>query len=343
MIGLHFSEHIQSAVLFTPAFAFLQERLVGRNAFLFTDEGVLSHYRAQTDELGLPCFAMPAGEAHKTQETLFSLLGAMSAASLGRDGVLVALGGGVVGDVGGLAAALYMRGIELWQIPTTLLAQTDASVGGKTAIDFCGVKNLIGVVKQPQYTVVDTAFLHTLPPREIVCGLGEMVKHAGLDGTLFDAMRACDLRDLAALSRLIPANLRLKAEIVQRDPHDKGVRRTLNLGHTTAHAAELSVAGLSHGEAVLVGLWYESKLAERHMPCDGEYLEAFRALVLRALGRDLGSVDFSSGLPLSLRDKKNADGLVTLVVPVRRGETAELRLPYAEYAREIVAIGEELR
>ena len=145
-----------------------------KETFIFTDETVLALYGKKVrDVLGdVPVYAMPAGEEHKTPETLLSLLAAMTGAGLHRNACLVCLGGGVVGDIGGLAASLYMRGIACIQVPTTLLSQVDSSVGGKTAVDFMGVKNLVGAFFQPKQVFADPAFFATLPPREIRCGLG---------------------------------------------------------------------------------------------------------------------------------------------------------------------------
>ena len=161
-----------------------------RANFVFTDSNVYALYenKIKAKFKNVPVYAMTAGEEHKTKETLFDLLGEMKKAELTRGDTLVCLGGGVVGDVGGLASALYMRGISCIQIPTTLLSQVDSSVGGKTAIDFEGVKNMIGVFSQPKKVFVDCDFLKTLPQREIRCGLGEIVKHGALNGELFQKL-----------------------------------------------------------------------------------------------------------------------------------------------------------
>ncbi len=321
--------------VFSAALAPLKERLLNGGGIVFTDTNVHALYRASIEKYlgGVPVFAMPAGEEHKNAETLFALLGAMREAGLRRDSLLVALGGGVVGDVGGLAAALYMRGIGCIQVPTTLLAQVDSSVGGKTAVDFGGVKNLIGAFHPPVRVLADPVFLNTLPRRELRSGLGEMVKHGALCPSLFEKLEgADDLLDPAFLAELVPENIAFKASVVRRDPREQGLRRCLNLGHTTGHAVELS-SGLSHGACVLIGLLLESVLSARHLRADEAFLERLRALCKRALGEEkMPPLDLKG----ALLDKKNGAGDgVTLAVPVAAGEYELLRLPFGQYAREI--------
>lgn len=310
-------------------------------ALIFTDSNVFALYQRKIESLTLPVFVMPAGEEFKTEQTLFSLLKAMAEHGLRRSSKLIALGGGVVGDIGGLAASLYMRGISCIQVPTTLLAQVDSSVGGKTAIDFNGVKNLIGAFHQPMYVYADPAFFKTLPEREIRCGLGEIVKHAALNAPLFDKlMQNRDrLFDLEFLAEIVPENIQIKAEIVQKDPLEYGLRRCLNLGHTTGHAIELTQKNLSHGECVLLGLLYESYLARRHLETDEAYLGELETLIRTVLACKIGDIDVEGAARLALLDKKNTKGdTVTLAVPVKKGEFAILELSYADYARELSEI-----
>ncbi len=316
------------------------EDLKERGALLFTDTNVLALYGRKIARYlpGIPVHAMPAGEANKNEETLFSLLGRMAAAGLKRNSALVVLGGGVPGDVGGLAASRSMRGIDCIQIPTTLLAQVDSSVGGKTAIDFCGVKNLVGTFRQPARVFADPAFFATLPPRELRCGLGEIVKHAALAGELFDLLEGQeDLFDLSFLSRIVPENIAFKAGIVRRDPEEKGLRRCLNLGHTTAHAYELADGKLSHGEYVLIGILLEAEIARTRTECDGEYLTRLQALAKRALG-GMPALPGEEAARAALLDKKNRKAEeVVLAVPVAKGRYGILALPFGEY---VAALGE---
>ncbi len=319
-------------------------RLKAGGAMIFTDSNVFSLYQRKIKALDLPVFVMPAGEEYKTEQTLLALLKAMAEADLRRCSTLIALGGGVVGDVGGLAASLFMRGISCIQVPTTLLAQVDSSVGGKTAIDFCGVKNLIGAFHQPVYVYADPDFFKTLPPRELRCGLGEIVKHAALNGTLFDKLLANrdKLFDLGFLSEIVPENIAIKAEIVCKDPNETGLRGCLNLGHTTGHAIELTQKELSHGECVLLGLLYENRIARRYLATDEAYLDALESLIRTVLVGDL-RFDAEEAARLALHDKKNtAEGTVSLAVPTRRGEFAFLKLEYSNYVKALKEIGKAL-
>ena len=309
-----------------------------RADFVLTDSTVYALYQEKIKEKfpNIPVYAMPAGEEHKTEETLFSLLREMKAAELTRGSTLVCLGGGVVGDIGGLAAALYMRGIFCIQIPTTLLSQVDSSVGGKTAIDFEGVKNLIGVFSQPKKVFVDGDFLKTLPAREIRCGLGEIVKHGALDKELFQCLseNRDRLFDLGFLSETVSKNIALKASVVQRDANEKGLRKCLNLGHTTAHAFELSDKKLSHGEYVLLGILFEAEIAKRVLTnADEKYLNGLEEIAQLALGGVPMVCRASEAAPFARLDKKNREkGMVSMTVPVSLGAYEILEIPYGEYA-----------
>lgn len=320
------------------------KELSGGGNFVFTDDNVYPLYRKTIVKYfpDVPVYAMPAGEEHKTPETLFALLAAMAEAGLHRKDTLICIGGGVVGDIGGLAAGLYMRGMNCVQVPTTLLAQVDSSVGGKTAIDFHGVKNLVGMFRQPRRVLVDKSFLKTLPPREIRCGLGEMIKHGALDGALFEKLQAGKDRlfDLDFLAELVPDNIAFKTDVVRKDPRETGLRKCLNLGHTTGHAFELSHKILSHGEYVLIGLIFEAELAKRHTACDTAYLDELKALALCALGALPELPDMAEATRLALLDKKNdTNGAVVITAPVAKGKYALIGLPFEVYARE----AEEIR
>jgi 3-dehydroquinate synthase len=202
---------------------------------------------------------MPAGEAHKTLETVSDLYTQFLAAGLDRSGLVLALGGGVVGDVVGFAAATYMRGLSLVQIPTTLLAMVDSSVGGKTGVDLPAGKNLVGAFKQPKLVVIDPAVLATLPPADFRAGLGEIVK-AGIIGSpeLFERLEDGQ----TDLSWIIREAVAVKVAVVEADPYERGRRAVLNLGHTFAHAFErLSDYQLCHGQAVAMGTTVATRLA----------------------------------------------------------------------------------
>lgn len=238
----------------------VRTRVGARRAAIVTDPRVRDLHAAR---LGLeaPVVEVERGEAAKSFATLERVLERLAELGLDRGSVLVALGGGSVGDLAGLAASLYMRGVELVQCPTTLLAQVDASVGGKTAIDLRAGKNLAGSFHPPSAVFADGAVLATLEDAELACGLGEVVKSALLDGEEFLAWleaHAAEVvrREPARLHEIVVRSVRLKARVVERDPRELGERKALNFGHTFAHAIE-HVAGygrVPHGVAVAVGL-----------------------------------------------------------------------------------------
>jgi 3-dehydroquinate synthase len=265
----------------------------------------------------------------------------MAEAGMRRSSCMFAVGGGMVGDIAGLAAALYMRGISLVQIPTTLLAQIDSSVGGKTAVNLGGIKNTVGAFYQPCTVLVDPMFLETLPPREIKCGLGEMVKYAALSGEIFDELSK-DIYTLGKLSYLkgfIADCIRYKAKVVEADEKEENLRRCLNIGHTTGHAIEV-VSGFSHGESVLYGMYLETKLALEKGVCEREYGDKLCNLICGALAVEPRSTLFykvlDEGLEKARMDKKNGeDGQVQMAVAKARGEWTMLSLPFEEYAEEI--------
>jgi shikimate kinase/3-dehydroquinate synthase len=216
------------------------------------------------DEVGLrPTFClMPDGEAHKTLSTLSDLYDQFVDHGLDRGSTVLALGGGVTCDVAGFTAATYMRGVPVVQVPTTLLAMVDASVGGKTAVDLPQGKNLVGAFKQPALVAVDPAVLDTLPEAEIASGMAELIKHGILaDAELFEALEATR-PGADDWVRWIARSLQVKIDVVEQDPFEGGLRAVLNLGHTVGHALEqLSGFSLRHGEAVSIGLVAAARIA----------------------------------------------------------------------------------
>ena len=320
------------------------EYLAGKDAVLVTDSNVCRLYAPLLKEKfpAAHIFAFPAGERHKTRSTLFSVLDAMFERGLHRTSFVAAVGGGVVGDLAGLAAALYMRGTRLVQIPTTLLAQVDSSVGGKTAIDYRGVKNAVGAFYQPERVFCDPLFLQTLPAREIRCGLGEIVKTGVLSAPIGEKIRrnADKLHDLGFLQTLAADCIRFKAGVVEQDETEKsGLRKCLNLGHTTGHALELLCGRRSHGEYVLIGMWLETFIAEGEGVCSHEYAEEVRALVRLAEKRIPAFPNAQKGLEFALLDKKNAgQGSVSVILSKAPGEYAEVILPADRYAKYLALL-----
>ena len=259
----------------------------------------------------------------------------MAEAGLKRDCTVIALGGGVVGDIVGLAASLYMRGVKVVQIPTTLLAQVDSSVGGKTAVDFKNIKNLIGTFYQPQEVIVDPLFLKTLPAREIRCGLGEIIKYGALDKNIYNKLSENEenLFNLDFLGSIVPDCIRHKVRVVSGDERDlNGARKTLNLGHTTGHALELYYRRKSHGEFVLIGTYYELYIAEKMNIGGGEYYGDLRRLIKKVI-KIPEYTDVEKVAQFARMDKKNSADSISLIVPKSVGESAEITLDFNEYVR----------
>ncbi len=229
------------------------------------------------------------GEQAKAWATLDQVIDAMLAARCGRDSVVVALGGGVVGDLAGFAAAVYQRGVPFLQVPTTLLAQVDSSVGGKTAINHARGKNMVGAFHQPLAVIADVAALDTLPERELRAGLAEVLKHGFILDLQFVAWLEANIgkllaRDRAALEHAVRRSCELKAQVVAADERESGLRAILNFGHTFGHAIEAGVGygEWLHGEAVATGMVMAAELSTRAGTLRREDADRVKALVARA-------------------------------------------------------------
>ena len=314
-----------------------------KQCFVVTDTNVYALYADWFKRYftGAEICVLPAGEENKNFHSLQTVLEKLAGAGMRRNARLFAVGGGVIGDIGGLCAALYMRGVDYVQIPTTLLAQVDSGVGGKTAVDLGGVKNVIGAFYQPCEVLIDPAFLSTLPDREIKCGFGEIVKYAALSGEVFDLLENHRARwtDLAFLESLIPLCVEYKARVVERDEKETGERRSLNIGHTTGHAIELST-GLSHGESVLYGMLLETKMAISAGVCEKAYGEKLLSLVKAAIAVEpTERVDFTQLSQVAEKarfDKKNTEeDKITMAVAKGKGEWTTLALPVEEYKKSL--------
>jgi 3-dehydroquinate synthase len=262
------------------------------------------------------------GEQAKGFGTLDRVIDALLSARLGRDGVIVALGGGVVGDLAGFAAAVYQRGVAFVQVPTTLLAQVDSSVGGKTAINHARGKNLVGAFHQPSAVITDVATLDTLPERELRAGLAEVIKHGvALDGAFFQWLEenVQDLlaRNRTALTYAVRRSCQLKAAIVEQDERESGVRALLNLGHTFGHAIE-TATGFGpwlHGEAVAAGMVMAAQLSARKGLLAARDAERIEALIARAgLPTRAPRLAPERWRELIALDKKSAAGRVRFVL-----------------------------
>lgn len=266
---------------------------------------------------------LPDGEQYKTLATLSDIFDQVMAAGHNRTTTFVALGGGVVGDITGFAAACYQRGVNFVQIPTTLLAQVDSSVGGKTAVNHPLGKNMIGAFYQPAAVLIDTNTLQTLPPRELAAGLAEVIKYGLISDEPFYRWLQLDMpkllaREEAALAEAIERSCSNKAQVVSADEREGGIRAILNLGHTFGHAIETAqgYGQWLHGEAVAVGMVLALELSARRGMVARDEVESLRAL-LRAAGLPVEPpADMTPAVFLELmgRDKKVVDGTLRLVL-----------------------------
>ncbi len=311
----------------------LRELRLGSRTALVSDAAVGRLYRKTvTSSLEAAGFSVaaievPEGEGAKTLEVAERCWNELLAAGLDRTSTVLALGGGAVGDVAGFAAATYMRGVNFVQLPTTVLAQVDASIGGKTAIDHTLAKNLIGAFHQPRLVIVDPAVARTLPEREFRSGLAEIVKHgivldAGYFAELERDLAPLRARELGVLESIIAGSCRLKASVVERDEREAELRHVLNYGHTIGHALEAATgyARLTHGEAVSLGIVAEARLARR-LGIAGAETVARQERMLDALGlpvRD-ASIDVEPVVAAIARDKKAKDGRVPFVLAPQIG------------------------
>ncbi len=262
------------------------------------------------------------GETHKTMRTLEEIVAQMLAAKCDRETVLIALGGGVVGDIGGFVAACYQRGIPFIQVPTTLLAQVDSSVGGKVAVNHALGKNMIGAFYQPKCVVIDTDVLSSLPARELSSGLAEVIKYGFIADIEFvqwcernaEALRK---RDTDALAYAITASCKAKAGIVREDETEQGVRALLNLGHTFGHAIEtgLGYGVWLHGEAVAAGMCAAAQASERKGWLTPQDVVRVKQLVEHiGCPTEMPALGANRYWDLMLGDKKSGDGHVTLIL-----------------------------
>lgn len=323
--GRRYDIHIGHGLLTDTAG--LAQRLPARKLAIVTNTRVaplyVGHLRAARGVLPTVEVVLPDGEQHKTLATVERIFDVLVANQFARDDLLLALGGGVVGDICGFAAACYQRGVDFIQVPTTLLAQVDSSVGGKTGVNHPGGKNLIGAFHQPVSVIADTATLATLPPRELRAGLSEVIKYGLIcDAPFFDWLET----NLDSLMALEPAAIvhavhrccAIKAQIVGRDEREQGERALLNLGHTFGHAIETVTAYQSwlHGEAVAVGLAMACTMSVRAGWMTQHDLDRVIRLLARAGLRTeaRGDVSPAAALEAMALDKKVQSGRMRLIL-----------------------------
>ena len=304
-----------------------------RKVLIVTDDGVPVEYAEEVKSAArfpVPV-TLPHGEATKSLENFASLLKVMLENGFTRGDCAVAVGGGVIGDLTGFAASAYMRGIDFYNIPTTLLSQVDSSVGGKTAVDFCGIKNSVGTFWQPKKVVIDPEVLHTLDDRLLAEGLAESVKMAATsDAELFSMIEgSTDLRE--NLEEIIRRSVMIKKAVVERDPTEKGERRVLNFGHTVGHAIESLAGGaLLHGECVAVGM----------LPMCSDGVRKRIEKVLEKYGLPtVTQYKSAEMLPLIAHDKKSDGDAVTAVTVDKIGSYSLVKMTADEIRERIISSG----
>jgi len=303
-----------------------RDSLRGRHALVVTDAHVaplyLDRVRAGLASHTHDALVLPAGESSKTLANAERIFDALAALGANRDGTIVALGGGVIGDLAGFAAACWMRGIDFVQMPTTLLAMVDSSVGGKTGVNVDAGKNLVGAFHQPRVVVADTSTLATLPPREYAAGLAEVVKYGAIGDESFfawlqfnaDALLA---HDADVLAEAIAFSCAYKAGVVARDERETGERALLNFGHTFGHAleAERGYGELLHGEAVAIGMVVAATLSARLGRAPAEDSDRLARLLSRlGLPTTLPPASADALLARMRLDKKNLGGRIRLIL-----------------------------
>jgi 3-dehydroquinate synthase len=288
---------------------------------------------------------LPAGEEHKTIGSAVAAMDVLLQAKVERATPVIALGGGVVGDVAGFVAASVLRGVPFVQVPTTLLAAVDASVGGKVGVDHPAGKNLIGAFHQPRLVVTDIETFKTLPEREICGGLAECIKHAVIrDASLFtfitDNVAKLSACDPEAMEELVARNVAIKAAIVAEDPFEHGVRALLNFGHTFGHAIEniLEYRGVTHGEGVALGMVAAGRLAYRRGIFSGQHLEQLITLIdYSGLPISHAEIDVEKAFAAMASDKKVLRGKLRLILPTKIGAAEVVTGVPDEEIREALA------
>ena len=296
----------------------LKKLINGRQACIVTDSVLAPLYGdGLAKDLSCTLVTVPSGEQSKSWAQVGELLAQFAEQGLSRSSVIIALGGGVIGDLAGFASAVYLRGVDYIQVPTTLLAQIDSSMGGKTGVNLDSGKNLVGAFHQPKAVISDTTVLDTMPLIDFIDGLAEMIKY----GFIHDASILDDLQKYSGIDEL-KANLEglilkccaIKKKVVEEDEHDTGIRMTLNFGHTLGHAIEKS-SGLSHGRSVSLGMMMISQIAVGKGLVEKETLTLLETLLKKyGLPVDTSPYPIEKLLPYISKDKKNLNGQLYLVL-----------------------------
>ncbi len=306
---------------------------LNRKVFIITDEGVPHKYASTVANLckAATTYTVKQGEGSKSIRTLEDALTAMANAGLGRTDCVVAVGGGVIGDLAGFAASVYMRGIDFYNVPTTLLSQVDSSIGGKTAVNLGGIKNIVGSFKQPKAVLIDTDVLATLPKRHMASGLCEAIKMATTsNASLFERLEELSEDGIYNnIEEIIVEALKIKKQIVEIDEREIGLRKILNYGHTLGHGIESNeeLGNLYHGECVSLGM----------LPVTfGEAKERLIALLKKVSLPTEYSGDIDVALGFVSHDKKCASGVISVIICEKIGECKIEQMSIEEFSKLVL-------
>lgn len=305
----------------------LNEKKLYRNIFTIIDKQVYKYHRSKIDSVlnqeddNVKVLLLKSSENLKTTDSLHKIYSSLQKYNFGRDTLILAVGGGIVGDIAGFAAATYNRGVQYIQIPTTLLAAVDSSVGGKTGLNFGRIKNSIGSFYQPQMVITDTEFFNTLPDKEILSGVGEIVKYAFISDTRLCSYIFRNINSLYELNnrvtdKIISSTVRFKRDVIIADEKEKSIRKILNLGHTFAHAIEVEQNyKIKHGAAVIVGIACSLFLSCRLgiLP-ENKMLKHIEALKKLAGKVRIKSFNNEKIINIMRLDKKNKDNKIKFVL-----------------------------
>jgi 3-dehydroquinate synthase len=321
---------------FAGGFSLLKEIVKPAESVLLVDENVHRHFEAKFKKWRT--IIIPSGEKYKIQSTVDGIIQQLIALGADRKTTLVGIGGGVVTDVTGYVASVYMRGVRFGFLPTTMLAMVDASIGGKNGIDVGVYKNMVGVIRQPAFLLYDQAFLSTLPEKEWRNGFAEIIKHAAIkDAAMFKQL---ELKDLSFFRKkkhealqLIQRNALLKSKVVQIDEFEKNERRMLNFGHTLAHAIETPY-NLLHGEAVSIGMVFASRLSEQLLGFKG-HERLVKAIEQYSLPTSL-DFDKQKAFDVLRSDKKKEADFMNFVLLEKIGKARIEKIPLNELNKYLV-------
>lgn len=303
----------------------LKKENLTTNILLVIDKNVNRYYSKIIDDtfsgIKHKRIVLTSSEKNKNFETLNKIHSSLIKNNFGRDTIIIAIGGGIIGDITGFAAATFMRGIKYVQVPTTLLASVDSSVGGKTGINFNHTKNIIGSFHQPELVVIDTEFFKTLPEEELLCGIGEIIKYCFLTDVQFFNYVKKNIQNLLSLNpssiqHVITKSIEFKGNVVSADEKESGIRKILNLGHTFAHAFEVEQNHkLKHGQAVIVGITCSLYLSkELKIISEKDFRRYLDFLLLFANKIKLRKVNISKIYNIMKKDKKNRSNEIRFVL-----------------------------